>query len=235
MPRPPWLSSLSRKPRESGLSVVLAFQVIMMFVLAPLASTGVLPPLVVDICRLALAAAAVILLAHSRWVSIAITVTFIVSLALTISLRSGAAVTIVELERFAAVTAFDVTIAWAVANVAFGPGKVSAHRIMGAVILYLSIALVFANAYRVCALLLHGSFSGLAMGQGHFVGNTLYFSLSTLTTTGFGDIAPLHPLVRSIANLESVIGQLFPATLLARLVTLHAATEVASSDTATKK
>jgi hypothetical protein len=184
---------------------------------------------------LALAAAAVILLAHSRWVSIAITVTFAVSLALTLSLRSGSAVTLVELERFAAVTAFDVTIAWAVANVAFGAGKVSAHRIMGAVILYLSIALVFANAYRVCALLLHGAFSGLNMGQGHFVGNTLYFSLSTLTTTGFGDIAPLHPLVRSMANLESVIGQLFPATLLARLVTLHAATEGASSESANKK
>jgi hypothetical protein len=46
----------------------------------------------------------------------------------------------------------------------------------------------------------------------------------------------LHPLVRSIANLESVIGQLFPATLLARLVTLHAATEVASAgETAAKK
>jgi hypothetical protein len=195
----------------------------------------VLPPLAVDVCRLALAAAAVILLAHNRWVSIAITLTFVVSLALTLSLRSGPAATIVELERFAAVTAFDVAIAWAVANVAFGAGKVSGHRIMGAFILYLSIALVFANAYRVCALLLHGAFSGLAMNQGHFVGNTLYFSLSTLTTTGFGDIAPLHPLVRSMANLESVIGQLFPATLLARLVTLHTATEVASGNPSAKK
>jgi hypothetical protein len=45
----------------------------------------------------------------------------------------------------------------------------------------------------------------------------------------------LHPPVRSIANLESVIGQLFPATLLARLVTLHAATEVSSGETATDK
>ena len=178
MPRPSWLNSLSHKPRESGLSIVLAFQVAM---------------------------------------------------------RSGTAASIVELERFAALTAFDLAIAWAVASVAFGAGKVSAHRIMGAVILYLSIALVFSNAYRTCALLLHGSFSGLDMGQGHFLGNTLYFSVSTLTTTGFGDIAPLHPLVRSIANLESVIGQLFPATLLARLVTLHAATEVASGESPTKK
>ena len=236
MPRPSWLKNLSRKPRESGLSVVLAFQVVLMFVLAPLASTGALPWLMVDICRLALAAAAVILLAHNRWVSIAITVTLVVSIALTITVRSSTAATVVELERLAALTAFDVAIAWAVANVAFGVGKVSAHRIMGAVILYLSIALVFANVYRTCALLLHGSFSGLDMGRGHFAGNTLYFSLSTLTTTGFGDIAPLHPLVRSIANLESVIGQLFPATLLASLVTLHAATKVAAaSETASKK
>jgi hypothetical protein len=235
MPGSSWLRNLSGKPRESGLSVVLALQVVLMFVLAPLAATGILPPLVADICRLALAAAAVILLAHNRWISITIAVTFIVSLALTISLRSAAA-TIVELERFAALTAFDMAIAWAVANMAFGAGKVSAHRIMGAVILYLSIALVFANAYRVCALLLHGAFSGLDISHGRFLGNTLYFSLSTLTTTGFGDIAPLHPLVRSIANLESVIGQLFPATLLARLVTLHAATEVASAgETVTKK
>ena len=236
MPRPSSLNIFSRKPRESGLSFVLALQVVLMFVLAPLASTGTLPPLVADICRLALAAAAVMLLSRNRWVSIAITLTLVVSIALTIGLRTGTAATIVELERFAALTAFDVAIAWAVVSVAFGAGKVSAHRIMGAVILYLSIALVFANAYRMCALVLHGSFSGLNMDQGTFVGNTLYFSLSTLTTTGFGDIAPMHPLVRSIANLESVIGQLFPATLLARLVTLHAATEVAAvSETETKK
>ena len=214
--------------------MVLAIQVTLMFILAPLASAGVLPILIADVCRLALAAAAVMLLSHSRWVSIAISVTFIVSVALTVGLRSEASTIVVELERFVALTAFDFAIAWAVANVAFGRGKVSAHRIMGAVILYLTIALVFANAYRICALLIPGAFTGLNKGQGHFAGNTLYFSLSTLTTTGFGDIAPLHPLVRSMANLESVIGQLFPATLLARLVSLHAATDVAAAATKTK-
>jgi len=117
------LNAFFRKPRESGLSFVLALQVALMFVLAPLASTGVLPPLVVDICRLAMAAAAVMLLARNRWGSIAISVTFIVSIAMAISLRSGTAATIVELEHFAALTAFDVAIAWAVAKVAFGAGN----------------------------------------------------------------------------------------------------------------
>ena len=50
-------------------------------------------------------------------------------------------------------------------------------------------------------------------------GRLLYFV--TLTSTGYGDIVPLHPVARSLATLEAVIGQLFPATLLARLVSLE--------------
>jgi voltage-gated potassium channel Kch len=49
----------------------------------------------------------------------------------------------------------------------------------------------------------------------------LYFSFSTLTTVGYGDIVPVYPLARNLANLEAVIGQLFPATLLARLISLE--------------
>jgi Ion channel len=205
------------------LGVVLALQVVIMFVLAPLAAMQILSPLILGTFRMALAAAAVMLLARHRLVSAAITITFLVSVVLSISFQSAA--TTVALERCAALTAFDLAIAWAVANVAFGAGKVSAYRVMGAVILYLSIALVFANAYRACALMLNSAFSGPKLSDASFVNNSLYFSLSTLTTTGYGDITPLHPFVRSLANLEAVIGQLFPATLLARLVTLHAAGE----------
>ena len=51
--------------------------------------------------------------------------------------------------------------------------------------------------------------------------NLVYFSFVTLTSVGYGDIVPLHPVVRGIANVEAIIGQLYPATLLARLVTLE--------------
>jgi voltage-gated potassium channel Kch len=220
-----WVAARSESTGEVGLSVVLGLQVVIMFVLAPLAAMRVLPQLTLDTARMALAAAAVLLLARSRYVSMAIIVTFIASVLLSSMVKSSGAATIIELERFAALTAFDLAVAWAVAKVVYGQGKVNAHRIMGAVILYLSIALVFANVYRACALLLEPAFSGLQRGTGTFLSNSLYFSISTLTTAGYGDIIPAHPLVRSIANLEAVIGQLFPATLLARLVTLHAATE----------
>ena len=52
-------------------------------------------------------------------------------------------------------------------------------------------------------------------------GELVYFSLTTLTSTGYGDILPVHPAARSLANLEAVIGQLYLAILVARLVSQH--------------
>lgn len=46
-------------------------------------------------------------------------------------------------------------------------------------------------------------------------------SLVTVTTCGYGDIVPPHPVVRSLANIEAFFGPLFPATFVARLVALH--------------
>src|SRR5207302_1250587 len=45
----------------------------------------------------------------------------------------------------------------------------------------------------------------------------------TLTTTGYGDIVAVDPFARSLANLESVIGQFYLAITVARLVTLELA------------
>ena len=51
----------------------------------------------------------------------------------------------------------------------------------------------------------------------------LYFSLNTLTTTGYVDIVAVDPFARSLANLEGVIGQFYLAVTVARLVTLELA------------
>ena len=49
------------------------------------------------------------------------------------------------------------------------------------------------------------------------------FNLTTLTTTGYGDIVPIDPFARSLANLESVLGQFYLAVTVACLVTLELA------------
>jgi hypothetical protein len=48
----------------------------------------------------------------------------------------------------------------------------------------------------------------------------VYYSMTTLTSTGYGDITPLSPPARGLAMLQQVTGVLFVAILIARLTTL---------------
>jgi hypothetical protein len=67
-----------------------------------------------------------------------------------------------------------------------------------------------------------GAFSGLQVhDRVSLPPDLVYFSFETLTTVGFGDIVPVHPFARSLSNLEAILGQLYPATLLARMVSLE--------------
>ena len=53
------------------------------------------------------------------------------------------------------------------------------------------------------------------------IGDLLYFSYSTLTTIGFGDIAPRNPFVRMVTVLEAVVGIFYTTILIARFVSLY--------------
>jgi len=64
----------------------------------------------------------------------------------------------------------------------------------------------------------------------------IYFSFSTLTTLSFGDAYPVHRIARSLAMAEALIGQLYPAILIATLVgmALHARLNASQNDSAGK-
>jgi hypothetical protein len=69
---------------------------------------------------------------------------------------------------------------------------------------------------------LPNAFSGMTFEDNPaFASKVIYFSFVTLTSTGYADVFPLHPVAHSLCNLETIIGQLYPATLLARLVSLE--------------
>ncbi len=105
-------------------------------------------------------------------------------------------------------------------------GPVTMHRIMGAVVVYLLLGLMWAFAYDLVELLRPQSF--VAEGSPISVLNNeipppklLYFSFATLTTVGYGDITAANPIARSLAVLEALVGQLFPVILIARLVSME--------------
>jgi hypothetical protein len=115
-----------------------------------------------------------------------------------------------------------VVLIGVVARAVFSPGRVNYHRIIGAILVYLSIALTFVALYSFVGLIVPNSFSGMTFEDNPALASkVIYFSFVTLTSTGYGDVYPLHPVARSLCNLETIVGQLYPATLLARLVSLE--------------
>src|SRR5262245_11322015 len=103
---------------------------------------------------------------------------------------------------------------------AFRDDLVNVHRIQGAVAGYLLLGLAWAYAYELVAALAPGAFASAQPLAAHERGY-VYFSFVTLTTVGYGDVTPIHPVARSLALTEALTGQLYPAILLARLVSLH--------------
>lgn len=115
-----------------------------------------------------------------------------------------------------------LTLIWVVSKAVFAAGRITYHRVMGAILLYLSIGWTFAGLFTLMALIVPGAFSGFTVtDRPALAADVFYLSFGTLTTAGAGDITPVHPMARSLVNILTMIGQLYSATLLARLVTLE--------------
>jgi hypothetical protein len=208
-----------RDPMLTGLLALLALEV---FFGLPLLRTPYLDARVFAIAWLLMMLSAV-LVAARHWLAIAaILVSSVVALVANIT-RINDPTTLTICVGSGSVLVFMAALIWIIWSAVFGPGPVTPHRIRGAVVLYLSIALGFASLFEILLALNPGAITGVTVeGKYLLIGQSLvYYSFSTLTSTGYGDLVPVHPLVRSLSNLESVIGQLYPATLLARIVMLE--------------
>jgi hypothetical protein len=115
----------------------------------------------------------------------------------------------------------------------FSGGTVTFDRILGAIALYVLVGVVWAESYQLVSLRVPGAFAGIPHDldpRDHSI--WVYFSFVTLTTVGYGDITPVAHAAKSLAILEALIGQLYPAIVLARLVSLHVASEGSGADRA---
>jgi hypothetical protein len=103
------------------------------------------------------------------------------------------------------------------------PGAVTLNRVVGALCIYLLLGVLWAMLFAFVDLVEPGAFHDAGRGAGEASRHLLYYSFVTLTTLGYGDIAPVHPVARTLAYLEAVIGQLYIAVLIASLVARHIA------------
>lgn len=108
--------------------------------------------------------------------------------------------------------------------------RVTADKIYGAICGYLLIGIIWAMIYTLLENSFPGSFyfaHGLTSYQPgllnypHYFSHFLYLSFVTLSTLGYGDITPISSAGRILCSFEAVVGQLYVAVLIARLVGLH--------------
>jgi hypothetical protein len=103
--------------------------------------------------------------------------------------------------------------------------RVSAEHLFAALSAYLLIGVCWGVIY-VAAMRMDPramTFAGAPLRDGLGMGDAIYFSFVTLATLGYGDLSPATPVMRGLSVFEAIIGQLYLAILVARLVSLRAA------------
>ena len=94
--------------------------------------------------------------------------------------------------------------------------EVDAKTVVGAVDAYLLVGMMFAFLYRLLGVSQTAPLFGPGVAQG--LPQDLFFSFTTLTTTGYGNLVPAGNPGQSFAVVEMLIGQLFLVTVLAKAV-----------------
>ena len=218
----PDVENLRRKYSDWLLTLLTALLALMIFVFAPLQARGIFAFQGFAIAGLLVVIAGVMIISASP-VALALMCIAVVANVAVFVLRLFQPPWSYNLHILAAAwLIIAITLGTIVAGAVFRRGRVTYHRIVGAVLLYLLIAVGFATLFAFVGLSIPDAFKGVAFEDDAALASELfYLSFVTLTTTGYGDIVPVHPLARSLCNIEAVIGQLYPATLLARLVTLE--------------
>jgi hypothetical protein len=210
---------------DQGLSVFSALLFVIVFVVPPFVPPGSGRSLAGDVAFYLLLVSGVHALGERRFARVVLMPVALVTMAVDLASRFVAVAeplavgfNLLSLLLFLAV----------VLGRTLRAGPVTSQRLHGGVAAYLLLGVIWAHAYALLAQLRPGAFSG-AVSPGDGPRALFYFSFVTLTTVGYGDVLPVHPVARSLTMMEAVAGPLYLAILIARLVSQAAAPAPPSS------
>lgn len=204
-----------RDPLLTALTILLA---LLMFVLAPLRAEQVAGAQEIGFALVALVTGAVLIISGRRFALWALLAAILLAAIAAVHRVYQPSIVDVYLDATAWLL-ISLALILEVGRVVFGP---TYHRVVGAVLLYLAMGLAFAPLFAFLGAGSSSAFSNFIVTDTSTLADTMiYFSFGALTGIGSGDIMAQHPMARSLVLVEAMIGQLYPATLLARLVTLE--------------
>lgn len=116
---------------------------------------------------------------------------------------------------------FDTFIIVVIFRKVFLRGKVTTETIYGALCIYLLIGFAFASLYGMLADLHPNVFYFDPKTNAHAVPDRfdlVYYSFGTLTSLGAAGITAVVAQARSLTLMETIVGVLYPAVLISRLI-----------------
>jgi hypothetical protein len=111
-------------------------------------------------------------------------------------------------------------------------GEITRNTIFGSICIYILIGLLFGFAFLIVESILPGSLVGL--NGDSWQDNlqiTIYYSMVTLTTLGYGDISPAAPVARFLAYMEAMFGVFYTTVLVASLIGLRLSSQRTDNST----
>jgi hypothetical protein len=120
-----------------------------------------------------------------------------------------------------------ITLGWTlfVMVFLFSATRVERNTLFAGLAVYLLLAASWAELFELLQMLQPGSFEPPLTTRGTsaslFDIDSLYLSLSSITTVGIAKIEPIRPAARCMVTFESTVGNLYLAVMIARLVALH--------------
>lgn len=205
--------------KESGLSGMLVLLFAMHFILIPLFGSYSSIMVVLNIFWLLFVIAGIISLSKSKKQAIQISIIPFLFILFGWINFFGSSPFLLLVDIVLTLCTFCLLIVLVMMKV-FEPGPITGYRVAGSIVVYMILTHLWAVIYLYVYEHIPGSFSITLppFESNTLQANFLYFSYITITTTGFGEIVPLHPFARALVQVEAITGVLYPVILIGRLV-----------------
>jgi hypothetical protein len=206
--------------RDRARVAFLTFVTWEIFVIPPLAERGLISPVVLAVSPSLTLAAGVLAVSERRFDFFFAGSIAVAALAVRLATLFSTDHRLLVLDAVVTMTVLS-TLFVLLLRYVFAPSRTSAHRMVGAVVAYLIIAIMFARAYQILVFVNPDALD--LPDRANDLTDYVYFSFATLTTLGYG--LPRGPIARSLVAIEAIVGQLYLAILIARLVSAPSAQE----------
>src|SRR5215469_6783238 len=185
--------------QDRGMGLFLIILVVVIFVVLPLAGIGIFPRPLVDVGFSAMLISGALANRRNRTLTTTIILLTIASITIHWMSQYAAANPHLLLDSCFSLLSFVCFVVIMLMEV-FRPGLITLHRVQGAVAGYLSIGFTWGYAYNIANILSPGAIHFATPPQATEipVARFVYFSFMTLTTVGYGDIIPIHPIARML-------------------------------------